>query len=687
MSGTESGCGPAPVAPTQPGLRRLGRREDPDPYLWMRDPSALPRLVENLAAERDFYDRCTSGLSPLRRTLSSRGAARLPDVTVSPVWTVAGAAHLLRWQTHHEYPQLVRRRPGGEQEVLLDTESLTTTGFLRLGECALSPDGRWLAYSVDVTGDEEYGLRNRDLATGVDVTVAAHTYYGLVWRPDSTGYLYVRHDESYRPHQVWMHALDGRPDRLVLEEQDARFHLSLRASGGGTHAVVRAAARRCSEEWLLPLGEPQPEPVPTFGRAPMVDYTVEPSLDGTGDRLLVVTDVGNEEFRLLEGPRGAELAGMTELLAGGAGRRLEHVSRVGSHVLVTGREDGHVRLWALSQDRSLPPVVLDPDEVGGTLRREPYDADGDDSVCLATESRRTPPVYYSVSMATGARREITRQPLGAHDPEDYLLEALSVAVTDGTLVPVTVLRHRDVPLDGTAPCLLYGYGAWETVIEPQFEPVLLSLLDAGMVFAHAHVRGGGELGRAWWLGGRMDTKQRTFADFVDVADALARGLVDGTRVVARGLSAGGLLAGAAYSQRPTRWCGVVAESPFVDPVTTMADERAPLVVVEREEWGDPLREEDRAWMLAYSPYDNVPPAPQRPPLLVTSAVHDPRVSVWEPARWVARLRASGSTSADTLFRPDLGARGHWPPPGRHAALAYESEILAWVAQRMALPSP
>jgi oligopeptidase B len=250
-------------------------------------------------------------------------------------------------------------------------------------------------------------------------------------------------------------------------------------------------------------------------------------------------------------------------------------------------------------------------------------------------------------------------------------------------VPVTVVRHLDTPLDGTAPALLYGYGAYEATEEPDWDPALPSLLDRGVVYAHAHVRGGGEGGRRWWLEGRLEHKQNTFTDFIAVADGLADGLVDGSRIASRGLSAGGLLQGAVLSQRPDRWRAVVAEVPFVDVVTTMFDASIPLTINEWDEWGDPRRRADFDWLMAYSPYDNPPPPGVRPDLLTTGAVHDPRVMVHEPAKWVARLRETDPEwSPRCLFRVEMGAGAHVGPSGRLGHLAYEAEVYAWLLDRL-----
>jgi oligopeptidase B len=269
-----------------------------------------------------------------------------------------------------------------------------------------------------------------------------------------------------------------------------------------------------------------------------------------------------------------------------------------------------------------------------------------------------------------------------HHPDDYVCETRTAPAADGEQVPMTVVRHRETALDGTAPALLYGYGAYEYSFEPNWDPALPSLLDRGVVFVHAHVRGGGEGGRRWWLDGRLEHKQNTFSDHVAVAHAMASFVAPG-RIVTRGLSAGGLLQGAVFSQRPDLWRGVVAEVPFVDVVTSMLDATIPLTANEWDEWGDPRRRADFDWMLAYSPYDNLPAPGGRPDLLVTGALHDPRVMVWEPAKWVAALRASDpGWSPHCLFRCEVGAGSHVGPSGRFGHLGYEAEVYAWVLERL-----
>jgi oligopeptidase B len=293
-----------------------------------------------------------------------------------------------------------------------------------------------------------------------------------------------------------------------------------------------------------------------------------------------------------------------------------------------------------------------------------------------------PPVWSDVDLVTGERTERHRAEAPDHDPADYVTERHMFPAPDGTPVPATLVRHRDTPLDGTAPALLYGYGAYEYSWPAEWDPALPSLLDRGVVFVHTHVRGGGENGRGWWVDGHLEHKQNTFTDHAAVADGVA-GLVDPKRIASRGLSAGGLLQGAVFSQRPDRWRAVVAEVPFVDVVTTMLDASIPLTVTEWDEWGDPHDPEQFRWLMGYSPYDNLPAPGTRPDLLVTGALHDPRVMVWEPAKWVAALRESDPDwSPRCLFRPELGAGAHVGPSGRFAHLAYEAEVHAWLLDRL-----
>ncbi len=369
-----------------------------------------------------------------------------------------------------------------------------------------------------------------------------------------------------------------------------------------------------------------------------------------------------------------------------ADTRLVRCDVLADHLVLTLRRHGRPLLAITDHDGGNVREVL-PHARAGSIRVEHAEDYDRGSVIIVEESLIDPPAFYELDLDTGTRHLLKRMEVPGYDPDRYVTEHVEAPAADGTSIPVTLARRVGVALDGSAPCLLYGYGAYEVSLDPEFDRSLPSLLDRGVVYAIAHIRGGGECGRHWWQQGRLRAKPTTFTDYLAVADWLSgssgTALVDGNRIVSRGASAGGLLQGAVFSMRPDRWRAVVAEVPFVDCVTTMLDASIPLTVNEWDEWGDPRDPEDYACMRSYSPYDN-PPAGRRPALLVTGAVHDPRVSIHEPAKWVARLRATDTAGSDLLFRAQLGVGAHSGPSGRRARLRYEAEVQAFIAHAMGI---
>ncbi|MDZ5623286.1 prolyl oligopeptidase family serine peptidase [Nocardioides sp. HM23] len=663
-----------------------------DPYHWMRRTDS-PVLLAHLEAERLWYDTATGHLNSLVETLRSEMLGRVPATDRTVSWRLQGCSYYTALPAGREHPQLLREKDDSDTtEVLLDVNELVDdSGYVELGLSVVSPDQKWLAYSVDRTGDEVYELRFRDLETGADLPeVAPRTYYGGAWSSGSDQFFYTVHDDAYRPFQVWRHEL-GAPvadDVLVLEEPDERFELSIRATRSGALVVIWAESRDTREVWVVDAASPTSPPRSVGGRRPGVEYHAEHVVlpDGT-DTLLLVTNDDATEFRLVRCPvprdSDQDHTSWSPARAERPDERLERVDGFAGHAVLSFRSQTQHRLRILPLDAlDGDGIVIEPGFDRGTVEIGPNTDYHATTVTVEDQSYIEPPVWSAVSLRTGERTELLRRRAPGHHASAYVCESRSVPAPDGTPVPVTLVRHRDTPLDGTAPALFYGYGAYEAVYPDQeWDPAIPSLLDRGVVYVHAHVRGGGEGGRRWWLGGRLEHKQNTFTDYAAAADGLA-GLVDGERLATRGLSAGGLLQGAVFSQRPDRWRAVVAEVPFVDVVTTMLDASIPLTITEWDEWGDPRRREDFDWMLAYSPYDN-PPSGPRPDLLVTGALHDPRVMVFEPAKWVARLRETDpGWSPRCLFRVETGAGAHVGPAGRFAHLGYEAEIYAWVLDRL-----
>jgi oligopeptidase B len=548
-----------------------------------------------------------------------------------------------------------------------------------------------LAYSVDVAGDEVYRLAFRDLETGKDLPDAvAHTYYGGAWSSDSSTFVYVVHDDVYRPFQVWRHVLGtpGTDDVCVFQEDDEKFDVMVWADRAGRFIVIDSSNRDTSEEWLLSATDPTRPATIVSPRRPHIEYTVAHLPDRTNSddgRLLVVTNDGATEFHLAHCPVSEpDSAHWQPVSVSKEGERLHSVDVFANHCVFSLVSEGRQLLRVVPTRDLLDVPLKNSHDVhavakGGLLtlwHNEEFDVD---RVLIEEESYVSPLTWYEVDLASGQRRLVRSQKVPTYSEQDYVLEEKWVSARDGERIPIKLVRHRETPLDGTAPLLLYGYGAYESAFWPGFEPSLASLLDRGVVFVHAGIRGGGYCGRRWWLGGRLKTKMNTFTDFIDVADNLAsERVIDGDRIVSRGLSAGGLLQGAVYSMRPDRWHAVVAEVPFVDVVTTMSDHSFPLSATEVDEWGDPRQRDDFEYMLGYSPIDNVP-TERRPLLLATGALHDPRVMVHEPAKWVAKLRASATAQdADVLFRVETGEGGHVGPTGRYAHLEYEAEVAAFI---------
>jgi oligopeptidase B len=694
---------PAPGPPVAPRFLPAGPPAvlpggEPDPYAWMRDRD-LPAVRDYLAAERAFYDQQRD--AGLCEELAGELIARVAAAEDSVSWRRDGHTYFTRTVPGQEFEQLCRAGSGGAPaQVLLDVNLLLddpacTGGYVELGVREVSPDGRLLAYSVDFDGDEIYQLRVRDLVSGTDLADRIDgTYYELAWAADSRSFFYIVPDVRYRPHEVWRHqvGIPAGQDALVFAERDERFDLTVRSTRSRAYVLIESASRDTTETLIIPAADASAAPAVLEPRKAGLEYRADHGDGPDGGEFYLVTNDQAAEFRLVRAPaRAPGSAPWTEIIAGSPDTRLVSADVFGQYLLVEQRHGAATQLRILDRHTGDQRLI----EAGGPqvslalATNEDYAAS---AVTVCTQSLIDPPAWHDVDLATGRWELRKRQDVPGHDPARYVTERITAPAADGMQVPVTIAYRHGARPDGTAPCLLYGYGAYEACDWPEFSVATPSLLDRGFVYAMAHVRGGGEGGRAWWLDGRLDRKRNTFTDFIAAADMLAdRGWAAPGRIVSRGLSAGGLLQGAVFSMAPRRWRAVVAEVPFVDCVTTMLDPDIPLTINEWDEWGDPRDPRIRAYMESYSPYDNMPSGP-RPDLLVTGSLHDPRVLIHEPAKWVARLRATsdggtsgGGTGGRLLFRPELGAGAHVGPAGRYDRLRYEAEVLAFIVASVSLP--
>ncbi|HKE66435.1 MAG TPA: prolyl oligopeptidase family serine peptidase [Micromonosporaceae bacterium] len=706
-----------PIAPTEPVVRQMHGLEITDDYAWMRDATD-PRFLSYVRAERAHYDRATEHLNDLRDALFAETAGRLLPTDESVSWRRGDLFYYMKSVTGSEYEQFMSTRdPAEPGRVVLDDASLATEpgGYVAVEVREVSPDNRVLAYSYDTDGDEVYTLRFRDIGTGADLPdVVSRSSEGGAWSSDSTSFFYTVHDELYRPYQVWRHRMgtDSGDDTLVYVEDDARFSLFVRASTSGDYVFIDMESRDTTETLFVRADRPEDPARPVRPRAKGVEYQVDhlrssvpgagsdAATDGAaGGAFVIATNLGATEFRLMTAPVDAP-SEWRELAASRAGERLGPPRAFAGHLVLPVRRDGFPLLRIVDVSLSEGDVALGPEreitagiEAGRIAMTEHHEYDAG-YVTVEVESIIEPPAWYDVDLATGTRTLRKRLDVPGYDATAYRTARHDAPAADGTLVPVTLAWRSDTPLDGTAPCLVWGYGAYEACDDPWFDPALVSALDRGVVFALSSPRGGGENGRRWWLNGHLAAKANTFTDHVAVANWLAgaapnaaggtgdaadghAALIDPERIVTRGLSAGGLLQAAALNAAPRRWRAVVAEVPFVDVIGSMSDPSIPLTINEWEEWGDPRKPDEFAWMYAYSPYDNMPPSP-RPRMLVTAAMHDPRVLVHEPTKWVAKLRATASPGDELFFRVELGAGAHTGPAGRYAHVRYEAEVYAFI---------
>ena len=678
-----------PVAKRVPSVRERHGDRVVDEYAWLRDRDD-PDTIAFLEAENAYCEAATAHLAPLRETLFEEIRSRTQETDLSaparrgPWWyyarTVEGlqyAIHCRRAAAGVEYAEAV------PEEVLLDENALASgRPYFALGAFAISADHRLAAYSVDHEGDEVFTLRVRDLAQGVDLAdEIPGTSYGVAWSSDTAALYYVTQDAARRPHRVWRHRLGTSvsADELLYEEADERFHVSLGTTRSLRYVVLHVHSSVTSEVWLLPASDPAARFSVVEPRRQGIEYAV----DHQDGRLLLVTNDGHEDFALLSTPESSwGRASWRPVWAPGPGTRVLGVDAFATHLVVHYRRDGLTGLRVIGAGEVAHDLVFSEAvySVGPSLNLE-YDTS---QFRYRYTSLTTPSTIYDydVSARTSVLRK--RQPvLGDFDGSRYESAREWALASDGARVPISLVWRRGTPRDGSAPCLLYGYGSYEASMDPGFSISRLLLLDRGFVYAIAHVRGGGELGRAWYEQGKLLAKRNTFTDFVACADHLVSARwtsVD--RLVARGGSAGGLLMGAVANLAPDRFRAIVAQVPFLDALNTILDPSLPLTVIEWEEWGNPVASADvYFYMKSYSPYENV--VSQRyPAILAMGGLHDPRVGYHEPAKWVARLRALGA--APVVLKTQMGF-GHFGPSGRYDAWREEAFVLAYVIDSVRSP--
>lgn len=647
-----------------------------DHYAWLLDRDD-PDTVAYLEAENRFADAWFAEHSALVDSVFEEIKSRVQETDVAAPVPKADWFYSARTEEGRSYPIHCRGRTAGTatDELVLD-QNAEADGheFFDVGAFEISPDHRLAAWSGDTSGDEHYTLRIRDIAHQFDLDDELHdtTWAGVAWSNDGRHLFYVEADEQERPYRVMRHRL-GTPqadDVEVFVDHDERFFVGVGATRSTEWIVIHSGSKLSSECWLIAAGDPTATATCVREREDDLEYQI----DHWGDRFVILTNLGAVDFRIMSAPID-EPSNWAELVAHEPGRRITGIEPFESHLAV--HEWNHAQQAVRIVRRDGSHHTLDIDSAPHDLSFGPNEQWDTTVVRLNHQSLTQPARVIDVNVESGDIDVVKQTPTPNVDLDQYVSARYWATADDGTKVPVDVVRHVDTPDDGTAPCCVYGYGSYEVSVPPFFSVARLSLLDRGTVWALAHPRGGGELGRAWYLDGKLLAKRNTFTDTLAVCEHLvASGVAARDRVAIRGASAGGLLVGACVTMEPERFGSAVAEVPFVDVTTTMSDPTLPLTVTEWEEWGDPRSEPHASYIESYAPYDNTA-AGDYPALMITAGLNDPRVSYHEPAKWTAKLREVRTNDAPLIMRTEMGS-GHGGPSGRYEAWRDEARVLAFL---------
>lgn len=654
-----------------------GAREDV--YYWLRDDTrSEPDVLGHLRAENEYTEAMLAPVQPLIDQVYKEIVARLKQDDATVPVRYRGYWYEVRYQTGQEYPVLVRRadRPGAEEVVLLDGNALAAgQPFFQLGGYEISPDNRLLAYTEDTVGRRQYRLRVKDLVTGTLLPdVIENVECGVAWADDNRTLLYIEKDPvTLLGRRVRRHELGGSgEDPLVYEEPDETFDLSIERTKSERYLLIGSESTTTSEWRYARADDPSLQFEIVMPREEDHEYQLDHLDSGQqadrNGRFIIRSNWQASNFRIIEVPvaLAAERDRWRDVVPHDPDVFIQDFDIFRTFIAVSERSRGlmniRVQRWGEA------PFHLTADDPAYTMALGSNPELDTTRLRYVYTSLTTPGTTYEYDLADGSRTLLKREPvLGDFDPANYASEFVWAPARDGERIPVSIVYHKSTPLNGTAPLYQYGYGSYGLSIDPTFSSARLSLLDRGIVCAIAHVRGGQELGRRWYDSGRLEHKWNTFNDFVDVTDHLvARGYGARERIFAVGGSAGGLLMGVIANVAADRYAGLVAHVPFVDLVTTMLDTSIPLTTLEYDEWGNPNEAAAYAYMLSYSPYDNIRRQPY-PAMLVTTGLWDSQVQYYEPVKWVAKLRRHDTGGAPLLLHVDLES-GHGGKSGRYEYL-------------------
>jgi oligopeptidase B len=657
-----------PVAKIIPVSTTLFDDTRTDPYAWLRDRNDLDTL-KYLEAENAYTQAMMKSTEELQSKLYAEMLGRIKQTDLSVPVKRDEYFYYTRTEEGKQYAIYCRKKgsPAAAEEILLDGNILgADKPYFRIGNFAVSPNHRLLAYSVDFEGDEMYTIRVMDLETrALLADEIPNTYYTLEWANDNRTFFYTMLDSAKRPYQVYRHTLGEKENPLIYHEEDQRYTLALEKTSSRAYILINIDSPVTSEVRYVSAEHPYTPFQVVLPRVQEVEYDLTHHPGQDSDSFYIRTNDNAKTFRVVRAPVGdSSRPNWQEFLPQRDRVTVESVHAFRDYLVIEERDRGlnqirihHVPTGEVYYIEFPEPVYsagLGPNaEFESRLLRFHY------------ASLVTPPCVFDYDMET-RQRELKKQQevLGGYDPAQYRSERLYARAPDGTEVPISIVYKTGFRLDGAAPMLLYGYGSYGISIDPTFSSDRLSLLDRGVVYAIAHIRGGGDLGKPWHEAGRMLLKKNTFTDFIAAAEHLVtHGYTSSDRLAIMGGSAGGLLMGAVTNLRPELFDVVVANVPFVDALNTELDASLPLTVGEWEEWGNPAEKQYYDYIKSYAPYENVE-AKAYPKILVTAGLNDPRVSYWEPAKWVAKLRALKKDKRLLLLKIQMGS-GHFGASGRY----------------------
>jgi len=674
-----------PVARIVPRVETVHGELRVDDYFWLRDRGD-PNVVAYLEAENRYTAGVMRHTEGLQERLYQEMRQRIKETDLSVPERLDDYYYYSRTEAGGQYPILCRRHGElGDEEILLDQNPLAAGhGYFRLGASAVSPDHRLLAYSVDTSGAEEFTLFIKDLGTGALFPESiVSTSHDVAWANDSRTLFYTALDQAHRPCRLYRHLVGTNPaeDVLVYFEPDASFFLDISRTRSRAYLLLDLSSHSTSEVRFVSADRPEDSFRIVQPREPGIEYTVSHN----GDRFFITTNDAAPNFRLVQAPvatPGREH--WSPVLPYRPEVKLDTTDAFKKHLVVYERASGFRQIRVLDLAAGEEHLISFPEPVY-TVRAHANPEFDTTLLRFTYTSLVTPSSVVDYDMA-GRTWTVRKQieVLGGYDPSLYRSERLSATAPDGTAVPISLVYRIPLQHEGQRPLLLNAYGAYGMSYDPTFSSNTLSLLDRGFVVAIAHVRGGEEMGRPWYEGGRRLNKRNSFTDFIAAAEYLIdKGYSSADRLVIRGGSAGGLLMGAVTNMRPELFRAVLAEVPFVDVVNTMLDASLPLTVIEYDEWGNPNDRASYKYIRSYSPYDNVETR-RYPHMLVTAGLNDPRVAYWEPAKWTAKLRAQKTDDNRLLLRINMGA-GHGGASGRYDYLREIAFKYAFVLDVLDLP--